>query len=433
MGCVLVRVVVVVVVAQSSVVWRYHAGQGLVAESGARFKVLVCGRRWRKTGLGWMELYRRASEVRGVYWWVAPRYKELQGVRQVIKETTPESCFRKYTEVSMAGVQVIRYALLPNGSEIFFQSADTEDSMRGQGLCGLVMDEAPLIERGRWENELRPSLMDRKGWAMFLGTPKGHNWFYELYLRGKDRVAWPDWESWSYPSHDNPYLDKSEIDDLARNLPQRVYEQEVLAAFLDDVGQVFRNITGNVDKRLRLGAEPHVRYVVGADVAKAEDFQVHVALDMDGNLAGVERFHELAWPLQRRRLVGFCGTHNRARLLMDSTGVGDPIYDELRAENEREQFTTGVDGYKFTLGSKADLVENLSLMLDKGELHYPDPDKYPDVRILLDELAAYGYELGETGTMRYRAPEGLHDDCVVALALAAWQLRKAGKERGFFH
>ncbi len=404
--------------------WVYHPSQGVVRRSKARFKVLCCGRRWRKTGLGWMELYRKALDVKGIYWWVAPRYKELAGVRQVIKETTPDSMFKKLTEVSMAGNTVLRYCLLPNGSEVFFHSADTEDSMRGMGLCGVVLDEHEIIERSRWDNEIRPSLMDKMGWAIFLGTPKGHNQFYELWLRGQKHLEdpdwvdeWPEWESWHFDSYDNPYLSRREIDEMKKALPEMVFRQEVMAEFLDDVGQVFRNIQGSVDKSLQMGYVQGDQYVLGGDLAKTEDFQVHIALDAEGNLRGIERFHELDWVLQKKRLISFCQTYD-SRMLIDSTGLGDPIYDELRRDYPR------IDGYKFNLASKADLVENLSIMLDQDKIHFPDPDKYSEVRVLLDELASYGYELGETGTLKYRAPEGLHDDTVMALALAAWQLRQ---------
>ncbi len=375
--------------------------------------------------MGWMELYRKASERRGIYWWVAPRYKELMGVRQVIVETTPDSCFKKKTEVSMAGNTVLRYCLLPNGSEIFFHSADTEDSMRGMGLCGVVVDETDLMPRDRWENELRPSLADKIGWAIFLGTPKGHRMLYEFGLRGQkhfDVVGWvdesPDWESWAFSSYDNPFLDRRELDDMRKTLPDMVFRQEIMAECLDDVGQVFRNIMGSVDKGLVMGRKDGERYAIGEDLAKTEDFQVHVALDFEGNLRGIERFHELDWVLQKKRMTGFGRIFNDSRIMIDSTGLGDPIYDELKKEY------AFLDGYKFTLGSKADLIENLSIMLDQGKLHFPDPDRYGDVRILLDELASFGYELGETGTLKYHAPEGLHDDCVVALALAAWQLKE---------
>lgn len=409
--------------------WDYHSSQSLVRRSGARFKVLLCGRRWRKTGLMWMELYRRAMERVGIYWWVAPRYKELAGVRQVIKETTPDVCFKKITEVSMAGNVVLRYCMLPNGSEVFFHSADTEDSMRGIGLCGLVIDEADLIERSRWDNELRPSLADKIGWAMFGGTPKGHRMLYEFLLRGRKHPEvvgwvdeWPDWESWNFSSYDNPFLDRREIDDMKKSLPDMVFRQEIMAECLDDVGQVFRNIQGSVDKSLALGRRDGERYAIGEDLAKTEDFQVHVALDYDGNLRGIERFHELDWGLQKKRMTSFGRVFNESRILIDSTGLGDPIYDELRREYPF------LDGYKISgLGPKADLIENLSIMLDQGKIRFPDPDKCgtPNVRILLDELASFGYELGETGTLRYHAPEGLHDDCVIALALAAWQIGRS--------
>ena len=119
--------------------------------------------------------------------------------------------------------------------------------------------------------------------------------------------------------------------------------------------------------------------------------------------------------LQRRRLVNMANKYS-ARVVVDASGVGDPVFDELKRENIR------VEGFKFTNASKKDLIENLSMMMDNELV------TYPEIPELINELKLFGYTVGSTGLVRYGAPEGYHDDCVIALALACWQIRKP---RGF--
>jgi hypothetical protein len=298
---------------------------------------------------------------------------------------------------------------LINGATTWFKSADNPDSLRSEGLDWLWMDEAGEVKQEAWELALRPALMDKKGIAWFTTTPKGHNWYYMLWTRGQDEEQ-TDYESWLFPSVSNPYLDPSEIQAFARDMPDLAYRQEILGEFIEDIGAVFRQV-GKYTHDIPQVAEADAKYVVGADLAKYEDYTVLVAIDSDtGHVHGFDRFQQLDWVFQRKRIVSFCKRYNNARLLMDSTGVGDAVYDELK------RYTVRVRGYKFTNNSKADLIENLSVMLDNDRL------KYPNIPALVNELKLFGYEITPSGVTRYRAPAGYHDDCVSALALAAWQI-----------
>lgn len=359
-----------------------------------------------------MELLNKAWETPGLYWWVAPVYKELMPISQIIRETTPpEIIARKY-------IMQNRYTFieLKNWAEIYFHNASTEDSLRGSALDGLVVDEAASLKGRRYDEELRPSLMDRKGWLIAIGTPKGRNWFYNLWIRGQDREAWPEYESWKYSSYENTtehggYLDKTEIDLIAKELPELIYRQEILADFLKGEGSVFRNIDA-----LLMGAtgprEPDRRYVLGCDLAKTQDFTVLIALDDLGHVRGFDRFRQIDWEFQKERIKSFV-TQYPGLLVIDSTGVGDPIYDSL--------FRDGVlvESFKFTSETKRRLVENLSILCDQAELTIPE-----DLDVLINELKAYTYEILPSGNVRYGAPETLHDDAATALALAAWGLKK---------
>jgi len=120
--------------------------------------------------------------------------------------------------------------------------------------------------------------------------------------------------------------------------------------------------------------------------------------------------------LQKTRIINTANKY-RSRLLIDSTGIGDPIFDDLQRTGIR------VSGYKFTNASKADLIENLSMMIEQQKI------SYPNIPELINELKLYGYETTKGGTVRYGAPQGYHDDIVIALALAAWQLKNP---QGYF-
>ena len=290
--------------------------------------------------------------------------------------------------------------------EIQFKSADNADTMRGDAVCVVWMDEGGQIAEDRWTMELRPSLMDTHGKAIFTGTPKGKNWYFQLWTRGQDKEQ-QDYESWAFSSYTNPYIDPKEIDEFKRDMPELAYRQEILAEFLDDVGSVFRGVNRIVKGTLE-PPRPNKRYVAGCDLAKHEDFTVLCVLDQTGHLCHFERFSQLDWVFQQKRIYNTCKQYNNARLLLDSTGVGDPIYDSLRRSG------LSVEGYKFTNASKKDLVENLSIQIENQQI------SIPAIPELISELGLFGYKISPAGVTTYGAPEGYHDDTVIALALATW-------------
>ena len=269
-----------------------------------------------------------------------------------------------------------RHVMLCDGKNVWFKSADHPDSLRSEGLDVLWIDEGSQIKEDAYTLALRPALIDRKGKAVFTGTPKGHNWYFQLWTRGQDPKQ-ADYKSWVFPSENNPYLDPQEIEAFARDMPELAYKQEIQAEFIKDVGSVFRKIDDCIQGSLE---EPtnNKRYVAGADLAKYADFTVIAILDSDGHLCAFDRFSEIDWVLQRKRIVNLCQKYD-ATLLLDSTGLGDPVLDELKRENIR------VEGYRFTSTSKKDLIENLSLQIENLKITYPN---LPE---LINELKLYGY------------------------------------------
>ncbi len=203
-----------------------HDGQREIIQSSARFKVLSCGRRWGKTALGTLMCYKEAADF-GNAWWVAPTYKMANvGWRMM-----------EFFGSKIPGAKISRSEkaiTLPGGGRIQVRSADDPNSLRGDGLTFLVMDECAYIREIAWTEALRPALADRKGRALFISTPRGLNWFRDIYMQGLDNEVFPQWKSWTFKTTDNPFIDPEEIEAAKRTLSSRVFRQEFEADFLAD-------------------------------------------------------------------------------------------------------------------------------------------------------------------------------------------------------
>jgi len=381
-------------------------------ESDARFRVLACGRRWGKTLACVNEVAHVGLNNPGkLIWWVAPVYSQ-----SVIAEKMLHAGLRR-----LPGLRRLRGAreiLFPNGSRIAFKTAENYDALRGVGLEFLVIDEAAKVPQAAWQEALRPTLSDTGGRAVFISTPAGRNWFYHLWLLGASGEN-PEYQSWTLPTSDNPFIPAGEIEAARRELPERVFRQEYLAEFLENESSAF----GNVDACLTPAGPREARggdsLSVGIDLAKAADYTVLVAFEArSSTVIGAQRFNRMEWPAQEERIKAF---HKRypGPMLVDSTGLGDPVYDHLR------RASLPVKGYKFTAESKTRLIEHLAVEMEAGRVKLPDPvlHREPVWAHLANELRAFEGHMGLAGKMKYSAPEGYHDDCVIALALAVWAAR----------
>jgi predicted phage terminase large subunit-like protein len=206
-----------------------HPGQLEVARSRARFTVLVAGRRWGKTRLGSVLVLAGALERRLPHWWVAPDYPTAQVGWEEIKQLARQ----------IPGAQVReseRRVMLPGGGWVQVKSANDPDSLRGRGLAGVVLDEAAFTAEEAWQ-VLRPSLAEHAGWALFISTPCGYNWFYEAY---RDAGQRPGWSRCHYPTWTNPHIPAVEIERLKQELGSVRFAQEVEASFIGDAEHPFR-------------------------------------------------------------------------------------------------------------------------------------------------------------------------------------------------
>lgn len=148
-----------------------------------------------------------------------------------------------------------------NGAKIYVRGADRPDTLRGVSLTYAVLDEVADIKPEAWEQVIRASLSDKKGKAIFIGTPKGRNWFYDLF-----HLKQEDWKSWHFTTKDNPLIDPSEIESAKKTLSSFAFKQEYLASFDNAGSDMFK------EEWIKYGEEPeHGSYFVAVDLAGFEE------------------------------------------------------------------------------------------------------------------------------------------------------------------
>ncbi len=371
-----------------------------------RFRVLSCGRRWGKSVLamrgifemvyeGWV---RTKEKQRG--WIVAPTFPLVREDWMLAENILSDAITKKHlTEMKMD--------LDPFGF-IEFKSAEREDEgLRGAGLNCAIVDEASRVSRKSWEMGLRPALSDKEGRCIFISTPKGRNWFYELYVKGQSENN--EIKSWQHPTFSNPFFPQNEWNVIVETTPEMILRQEYYGDFLEDDATVFKNLSKCLRGKLEIGSAKE-RYSIGIDLGKSEDFTViSVMRESDAQLVHIYRINKVDWSLQKQQIKAICNMYKNNMVHIDSTGLGDPIEADLR--------NTGVNtrGFKFSNTSKQALIERLIVSIEQGLIGIPDCQA---TKFLIEELKAFTYEILSSGKMRYTAPEGLHDDGVMSLALA---------------
>jgi len=293
----------------------------------------------------------------------------------------------------------------PGGGSVQVRSADDPQSLRGEGLNFVVLDECAFMREAAWTEALRPALSDRQGGAMFISTPKGRNWFWRLYQRGQDAQE-SEWASWQRPTIENPYIVASEIEQARRDLPERIYQQEHLAMFLDDAGGVFRRVM-EAATATEQAPQPGHEYVFGVDWGKQNDFTVIQVFDItERRQVYMDRFNQIDYRVQRQRLGVLYERYQPRVVVAETNSMGEPIIEQLWADG------LPVQGFTTTNATKAQIIDALALAFERGEITIlNDPT-------LVGELQAYEMQRLPSGMARYSAPEGMHDDTVMALALA---------------
>jgi hypothetical protein len=380
--------------------------QGEILRNERQNKILVLPRRHGKTTLAIAKLVMEAIiHPNSVYHYVFPYYRQAKEAvwiaPNMIAQLVPPEAISKKTEQPM-----ILY--FHNGSQIHIKGADSPDSLRSLECNGVIFDEPAQIKPAIFDEIYYPILAANGGWSWYVGTPKGKNAFYQKYISAKKD---PKWQVVHLKGSEAGLFTVDQLNVIRSEMTQRAFQQEIECDFLDDGGALFRGVRECVADTLEQ-PQPNKQYIMGVDLAKYSDFTDITVLDRHTHhVVHRDSFNQIDWNLQKAKIESLARRYNNAKIRIDSTGVGDPVTEDLI----RAGLT--VEPYRFTATSKKQLIENLVIILEEKKIKIPhDPN-------LIDQLEAYEAQLNDrTGSVSYNAPAGLHDDAVISLALACWNL-----------
>lgn len=362
-----------------------------------RYSVIEASTKSGKTYgcMAWLLDRAARGEAGQNFWWVAPIYNQAKIVwRRYLRQYRHGLFKSNATELTLT---------LPNDTVLWFKGSEKPDSLYAEDVYAAVLDEASRMKEEAW-HAVRSTLTFTRGPIRIIGNVKGrHNWAYRM-ARQADGGE-PDMAYFRITAHDAVeagVLDADEVEDAERRLPENVFRELFLAEASDDQGNPF-GIEVIRECVLPLSDEKPVAW--GWDLAKSHDWTVGIGLNAGGRVCRFERWQG-PWLETERRIIEATGA---TPALVDSTGVGDPVLEALQ-RGGRENF----EGYKFTSASKQQLMEGLAVAIQRRDIGFPPGP-------IANELESFEYEYSRTG-VKYTAPEGMHDDCVCALALAVWKL-----------
>jgi hypothetical protein len=370
---------------------KLHPGQRAIADAPARFRVVMCGRRFGKSALGIRLGCDEALKGNPVGWF-APSYKlALEAWREFVDRLKPVT--------ARVSEQDKRIELL-TGGVVEVWTLDTPDPARGRKYSLVVIDEAGIAKdlMDVWQAAIRPTLVDLGGRALILGTPKGRrHGFVVLFNRGQTDD--PEWAAFRASTLDNPYIPANEVEAARKELPVDIFRQEFEGIPTDDGANPF-GLEAIQESIGVLSNRPPVIY--GVDLARSMDYTVICGLDAWRRVCVLERW-QMPWAMTKDKIKTMVGA---LQIVADATGVGDAIVADLQTMGVQ------VTPHVFTQSSKLRLMQRLIAGFQGKELQIPDG-------WLPQELRAFEFSYTATG-VRYAAPSGMHDDGVMALALALY-------------
>lgn len=374
-----------------------------INNDNAKYYVLNIGRQFGKTMLcNNQQLYWAINDKGCNIGWVSPIYKQSKKVYLELKKATLSSGLFQYndTELIVKGF----------GSVIQFFSAERPDGIRGNTFDYLICDEFDFMKANTWEEVLQPTVLVKGKKVVFISTPKGKRMMYKLSLLRHDDDRY---RYFQYSSYDNPMIDPREIDAIRLTVPDHIFRQEYLAEFIDGATGLFRNVRESIRQSSQVG-----KLYGGLDIGRADDYTVLTIGTKDGGVLFVDRWRQDEWTNIIDKVASKINEY-RADVYVEVNNQGDVFFEMLKKKvgNLISPFTT-------TSKTKPIMIEDLAVSFEQNEL------SLPNIEYLIDELEAFTYVFdAKTRHVKYSAPEGIHDDSVMSLALYN-QARKNLARRG---
>ena len=389
--------------------YKPHSKQRILHDSinkdSAKYYAFNIGRQFGKSLLGQNQvLYWMINDRGSRLGWVSPIYKQSKKVYRELKKATLKSGYFTYNDTDLI--------ITGFDSEIQFFSAENADGIRGNTFHYLIMDESDFIKPTVWKEVLQPTVLVKGKKVVFISTPKGRKQMFEL-----KQLAHTDerYRYFHFTSYDNPMIDSREIDAIRQTLPDHIFRQEYLAEFIDGGTGLFKNVRECIGNYSEGG-----KMYGGLDIGRADDYTVLTIGNKDGSIKYQERWRHDEWSNIIDKVASKIKEHN-ATVYVEVNNQGDVFYEMLKKKvgNLVEPFVTSSK-------TKPIMIEDLAVSFEQMEL------TLPNIEYFIDELEAFTYIFNPTTrNVKYGAPEGMHDDSVMSLALYN-QARKNLSRRGTY-
>lgn len=396
-------------------VYKY---QEKILNSKARFTVTEASTKVGKTASHIIWLFEKMLNCKDgqSVWWVAPVHGQAKIAYERMKRQVEDRLGATFFKAN----DTDKTLTAPWGAIIQFKSAEKPDNLYGDDVYAAVFDEFTRAREAAWW-ALRSTLTYTKGECKFIGNVKGKkNWGYKLATKARvDGLSGDgsnkDWEYFKITCWDAVAagcLDKEEVFAAERDLPDYVFRELYEAEPSEDATNPFGLSFISACTWPASTKPPHVH---GIDIAKKNDYFVTISLDKLGCVCGMNRMHRIDWHTVKNTIFGLA----KKPMAIDATGSGDQIVEEISKQR------SNVEGYVFSQTSKQMLMEGLAFAIQNKLISFPEG-------VIKEELESFEFSYTRTGGVKYTAPEGMHDDCVCALALA-WYMYNRYKNSGNYN
>lgn len=338
--------------------------------------------------------------------WLAPTYRVAKIGFDLCKKLLTTTTIEDVIKVNESRMEI----LMPNKCIIAFVSAEKPQNIYGQESFAVVVDEASRVKKEAYE-AMESTTYYTDAQIFMIGNPRfKSDWFYQEYLLAKNNknTTATALKITAIDAVKNGILSQKVVDQAKQKLATHIFKRDFMAEIVDDGTNPFglENIDNCIiDMDLKdIKDKTVVKY--GIDLAKSTDYTVIVGLNKDNQICYFERFQQ-SWAITKNN-IRFLPNVQTASVLVDSTGVGDPILEDISKD------IPNIQGFKYSNSSKCQLIENLAVKIRNIEVTFPR-----DLEVLFEELENFETVKTKSGLVSYQAHNG-HDDAVNALALAVY-------------
>ena len=330
---------------------------------------------------------------------ITPIYQQARKLMEDLYEAIKDSGIVEATNFSNFEIK------LKTGSKIYFRSSEREDGLRGYTFDYLFLDEASYQSEDAWKRAIQPTALVHGKKVVLFSTPRGRDWFYELFQMGQDTNS-PMHASVRMEQGDNPYIDKEEIAAAKRSLPDSIFRAEYLGEFLEGESQVFQNFNANCFDKW---PKPQGKCYIGVDLAQTGDYTVATVIDATGAVVEIYRDNHKEWETMQTNIIQLARKY-AATVMIETHSMGSVILEGIKKKYQ------DTHGFNTSNQSKRDIVESLIMGFNEGTVKIPSATLLPELHREL-EVFEMTYN-PQTRSVKYAARNSFHDDMVISLCIA---------------